>query len=289
MGPAQGRSADEQERASAEVAAALEFRVFNLQEDLDAALAMASRASHLALRYFQMGVAWSSKRDGSPVTEADRAVEELLRQELGERRPLDAILGEELGHTGHHDALARVPHDRTWIIDPIDGTSSFIKRSVDWRVQLALEIDGRVAVAVVDAPAQGVRWWASSGGGAFESTQQSEESPVTRRLSVSATAEPGDTNVQAYPLDNARQRLMGWNVAKLDSVVPCEVVRGLLDAFILEGSEAWDHAPWILLVEEAGGRFTDWDGGHSAHRRGGLFSNARVHPALATALGLVRR
>jgi histidinol-phosphatase len=92
--------------------------------------------------------------------------------------------------------------------------------------------------------------------------------------------------VQAYPFDKLRQRLSGWNVAKLDSVVPCEVVRGLLDAFILDGSEAWDHAPWILLVEEAGGRFTDWEGGQSAHRRGGLFSNAPVHPALATALGL---
>lgn len=248
------------------------------EDDLVAALAMVDHASRLALDQFRRGVAVTSKPDGSPVSEADREVERLLRQEIRERWPDDAILGEELG--------GALGSERTWIIDPIDGTSSFVKQDPSWRVHLALEIRGQIAVAVVAAPALGLWWWARRGGGAFESRWPRTEPSGLLELSVSSTQEPSLARLQGYPLEEVRRRLVGWDVSALTSVVPDEVMRGQLDAVVFRGCHAWDHAPWILLVQEAGGCFTDWDGGSSAHTGGGVFSNAELHSALVLALGM---
>ena len=242
--------------------------------DLQTALLASDRAGSLALEYFQRGVEARMKADGSPVTEADRAVEHLLREQLASAAPGDAFLGEELGTLG----LSA----RTWILDPIDGTSFFSRGDPNWRVQVALEIDGRLEVGVVTAPAIARQWWASRGEGAFESTWP--RSGAATRLTVSATSAMSAAVLDALD-DAARARLpQQATLAAASSIGWCGgligLVRGEVDGFLADRFQVWDHAPWILLVEEAGGRFTNRSGGSSAQQGGGLYSNAALHDEL---------
>jgi fructose-1,6-bisphosphatase/inositol monophosphatase family enzyme len=114
-------------------------------DDLRLAFDVSDLAAELALAHFESGVSATSKPDGTPVTEADRAVERLLRERLSGARPEDAFLGEELGRSG--------VSDRLWILDPIDGTGFFSRRDPDWRIQVALEVAGDTRLAVVTSPA----------------------------------------------------------------------------------------------------------------------------------------
>src|SRR5438132_6832081 len=126
-------------------------------DDLQLAFDASALAAELALGYFESGVSATLKVDGTPVTEADRAVERLLRETLSDARPDDAFIGEELGRTGESD--------RVWILDPIDGTSFFSRGDPNWRVQIALEVRGTTEVAVVIEPEVRRCWWATRGGG----------------------------------------------------------------------------------------------------------------------------
>ncbi|MET0426226.1 MAG: inositol monophosphatase family protein, partial [Actinoplanes sp.] len=103
-------------------------------DDLPLAFDASDRAAGLALSYFDAAVSAVLKADGTPVTEADRAVERLVRETLSSARPDDALLGEELGRLGESE--------RVWIIDPVDGTTFFSRHDPNWRVHLALEIAG---------------------------------------------------------------------------------------------------------------------------------------------------
>ena len=227
----------------------------------------------MAMSYFRSeDLVVETKDDSSPVTAADRAVEVLLRQGLAELRADDAVLGEELGSTGSSP--------RRWILDPIDGTDFFAAGSPEWRIQMALEADGELVVALVDMPALDVRWWATRGGGTFERAADGS----VRRLAVSTTTSIPDTVLTCYPESVAERlpveaQLRSWKRLSLP-----EVVRGEIEAFYVDCCQVWDHAPWVLLVEEAGGRFTDHEGGRSPAKRGGLYSNAAVHDALLSAI-----
>jgi histidinol-phosphatase len=245
-------------------------------DDLHLALETADLAAGLALAHFEAGVLVTLKADGSPVTEADRAVERLLREALAGARPDDALLGEELGRLGESD--------RVWILDPIDGTGFFSRGDPNWRVHVALEVRGVVEVAVVVSPALGRCWWATRGGGAFESSWPRDDSRA-RRLEVSTTPTFADAVVDALD-DASRARLPQDSTRAAPSPLPLVgLVRGEIDAFLAERYFTWDHAPWVLLVEEAGGRFTDRTGGHASDQGGGLYSNAALHAPLLDALG----
>ncbi len=245
-------------------------------DDLQLAFAVADRAARLALQYFEAGVSVTPKADGSPVTAADHAVERLLRESLAAARPGDALLGEEFGRVG--DAA------RVWILDPIDGTGFFSRRDPNWRIHIALEVAGAVELAVVTAPALGYRWWATRGGGAYESTwPRAHGEPA--RLAVRSTRSLAEATVDALD-DASRARLPQEACRAAPSPLPLvELVRGELDGFLAERYFAWDHAPWILIVEEAGGRFTDRCGGRAADQGGGLYSGAALHDQLLAALG----
>lgn len=237
-------------------------------DDLALAHALADAASALALGHFHRGVAAEPKADGSLVTVADREVEGMLRAALAEARPLDAVLGEEMGRTGSSP--------RTWVLDPIDGTESFVRREPDWRVQIALQDGPDIVLALVDEPVNRRRWWATAGGGTWE---RAGEGAGARRLRVSGPGR-GDPVVACHPAEVA-DRLPRHRPADPRSALPLvEVVRGEIDAFFVDCCQVWDHAPWVLLVCEAGGRFTDHEGGTRADRRGGLYSNAHVHDRL---------
>jgi fructose-1,6-bisphosphatase/inositol monophosphatase family enzyme len=249
-------------------------------DDLQLAFDMSDLAASLALAHFDSGVSVTLKPHGTPVTQADRDVERLCRETLSAARPEDALLGEELGQLG--------TSERVWIIDPVDGTSFFSRGDPNWRIQLALQVAGSIEVAVVTAPALRRCWWATRGGGAFELSWPREEAEA-KRLEVSTTSVVADARLAA--LDNAsRARLSPKAAPAPASPLPLvELVRGDIDAFLVERYHIWDHAPWILLVEEAGGRFTDRSGGHAGDQGGGLYSNANLHSQLLTALGYPAR
>ena len=247
--------------------------------DLGIALWSSDCAAALALNHFEVGVEATRKTDGSPVTEADRAVEHLLHERIAAVAPGDAILGEELGEVG--------TSERVWILDPIDGTSLFSRRDPHWRVHVALVVAGRIEVAVVTAPAIGRQWWASRGRGAFEWSwpRRGDET----RLAVTTTTAMEDALLDALD-DASRARLppeatlappssQGWCAGLI------ALVRGEVDCFLADRFQVWDHAPWILLVEEAGGRFTNRTGGHGAEQGGGLYSNDGLHSELLSAIG----
>jgi histidinol-phosphatase len=248
------------------------------ERDLDVALWCSDVAGKLALDYFTRDL-WSEiKTDGSLVTEADHGVEVRLREDLSDALPGDAILGEEFGLQGKAD--------RVWILDPTDGTSFFAQRDPRWRVHVVLQVEGDFKVAVITAPAVGRQWWAVRGGGAFESTwPRADESPVQLTLSatdsLSRARLDGDNDAARLRLssfaDVAPPTEEGWCGGLID------LVRGNVDCFLSEGHQFWDHAPWRLLVEEAGGCFTKKSG--SEFHGGGLYSNAHLHGDLLSAIG----
>lgn len=184
--------------------------------DLEVAHELADRGAVAAMHWFETGVVAELKADDSPVTVADRAVETLLREGLAELRPGDAILGEELGVSGSGN--------RTWIIDPIDGTNFFAAGSPYWRIQLALEEDGELVVAMVDSPALGLRWWATRGGGAFERGADG----VERRLAVSSTSALTESVVTYYPHEVAARLPAEVQLQAWDRFTLPELVRGEL-------------------------------------------------------------
>jgi histidinol-phosphatase len=249
-------------------------------DDLQLAFDTSDLAADLALAFFEAGVSATLKADGTPVTEADRAVERLIRDTLSAARPQDAFLGEELGQLGQSD--------RVWIVDPVDGTTFFGRRDPNWRVHLALEVAGSTEVAVVTAPALRRCWWATRGGGSFESSWPRKEAE-TKRLEVSTTSMLADARLDA--LDDASRARLPPSAARppASPLALVELVRGEIDAFLAECCHIWDHAPWMLLVEEAGGRFTDRTGGHAGDQGGGLYSNANLHSQLLAALHYAAR
>ncbi len=237
---------------------------------------LADEASVLAMEFFGVGIPVAEKADQSPVTEADLAVEKLIRQRIAERFPNDAIVGEEFGSSG--------VASRTWIVDPIDGTSYFANSNPNWRIHLALQIDERLELAVVAAPALRLRWWAQRGEGAFEAAWPDEGS-VRKSLRVSATQDLDGSLIACTP-DATRNRLPECcGVAPWTPLPLVQLVRSEIDGFVAEGFHLWDHAPWILLVQEAGGKFTDREGSMSGDRGGGVYSNGWLHDELVRSLG----
>ncbi len=258
-------------------------RIVGTEDDLQVALESSDAAAELALTYFEAGVSVSRKADGSPVTEADRAVEKALQDQIWAELPDDAFLGEEFGAHGSSQ--------RRWIVDPIDGTSSFTRRDPYWRVHVALEVAGRLEASVVTAPAIGRQWWAGRGCGAFESPwpRSGSGSP----LAVSDTARLEEATLDALNRRDRRQLPKGAAMARSTSEGWCaglvRLLRGEVDCFFAECCQLWDHAPWILLVEEAGGRFTDRTGGNDGGQGGGLYSNSALHQQLLGAIGYPQR
>ena len=135
---------------------------FSPADDLSLALAAAADADLISMSRFRSAdLDVDTKADSTPVTDADRAIEDRIREVIRASRPRDQILGEERGHSSGTDS------GREWVIDPIDGTAGFSRGLPIWATLIALTIDGIPQVGVVSAPALGQRWWAASGHGAW--------------------------------------------------------------------------------------------------------------------------
>jgi histidinol-phosphatase len=243
-----------------------------MSPDLALALRLADVADAISLRLFRSGLAIETKSDLTPVTEADRAVETELRRMLTAERPGDAILGEEQG-------VSSVGGERRWILDPIDGTRSYARGIPTWATLVALEESGDVCLGVVSAPALGHRWWAMRGAGAFANGE---------RMSVSTVARVEDA-VLCLPLDTRLSEITtrAWHARGLGDfwghmLVAEGAVDGTVDGAF--GLGEWDLAAIQVIVEEAGGRFSDFSGTRRINSGTAVTSNGLLHDELLAAL-----
>jgi histidinol-phosphatase len=247
-------------------------------DDLALARRLAVLATEVALDYFARGVSAQRKPDGTPVTAADVEIERAIVHELARERPDDAVLGEELGAQGSSS--------RRWILDPIDGTAYFLRHEPDWGTHIALEVDGRVVVGVITRPVTGRCYFASRGDGAFRSELSAQAAGT--RLRVSSQAHLSQSRVTAWtlrtdPIIARLQESARWVAPAVDNVL--RVAEGELEAVIDRLGKAWDHAPAVVLVEEAGGAFSDAEGGRRIDLGEGRYTNgligAELHALLA--------
>lgn len=254
------------------------------QADLDLAIELAEIADAISLQRFRaLDLHVESKPDRSPVTDADRSVEQALKQLLSERAPNDALIGEEYGNSGSAA--------RTWIIDPIDGTANYLRGVPVWATLIALAVDGKPVVSVVSAPAMCRRWWAAPGIGAFTS----DIDGTTRELKVSAIGELENASLSYNNLQLWDQSGMLSQLTELSRKIWRTRAYGDFWSYMLlaEGSvdivaehdlKIYDIAALVPIVEIAGGKFSDLSGELTAESSSVLATNGKLHSAVSAAL-----
>jgi histidinol-phosphatase len=245
-----------------------------VQSDLALAFELADLAAALSLpRFRRRDFSISSKPDGSVVTDIDVVIETALREKLALDRPDHMVLGEERGTSGSSIWC--------WYLDPIDGTSRFIDGDPKWMTLIALAQDERVVLGIVDLPALGERWWAARGHGAFHDG---------RRLSVSSRGHLGEAVVSdTWHQDLARghdDHPLSVIAAHCAEIRPhlghsfLAVAAGQADIAVQRGSAPWDYAPLKVILEEAGGRYTDFDGTDRIDTGDVVGTNGLLHEAV---------
>jgi len=243
-----------------------------LDELLSMALALAQEAGSVTMRYFGGVLSAQTKEDGTPVTEADRAAESLLRARIEERFPEHGILGEEYGETNPASSVR-------WILDPIDGTRSF-KRGVPlYGVLVGIEIDGAPAVGVAHFPALAETVGAAVGHGCFWNGKKARVSDVGDLSEAAAlTTDPAD--LLEGPAARGWERLVrGTSLARTwgDCYGHILVATGRAEIMVDPVLSQWDAAPFVPILQEAGGRFTDLDGNPRTDGGSGISTNGILH------------
>jgi histidinol-phosphatase len=259
-------------------------------DDLRLAHVLADHADSVTLdRFRALDLAVETKPDLTPVSDADKAVEDLLRGDLHRARPRDAVVGEEYGATSGQGP-------RRWVIDPIDGTKNFIRGVPVWATLIALMEFGpggeQPMVGLVSAPALGKRWWAARGTGAFTGRSLTRAT----RIHVSEVARVEDASL-------SYSSLSGWEeLGKLDAFLDLTracwrtraygdfwsymmVAEGAVDLAAEPELSLWDMAANCVIVEEAGGRFTGLDGVPGVRSGNAVASNGLLHGEALRRLG----
>lgn len=227
-----------------------------LHQLLDFAVEIAHQAGRSTLAYFHTAFDVETKPDASPVTIADRGAEELLRDRIGRRFPDHAILGEEYGLTGSPGASCR------WILDPVDGTQSFVHGVPLYATLVGVEVEGEAAVGVVYFPALDEMVHAGRGLGARWNGRPCRVSATSRldTATLCYTAVDGFLRVgRRGALDRlleATRTHRGWG----DAYAHALVATGRVDLAVEPVMNIWDNAPLLPILAEAGGRFSDWTG-----------------------------
>ncbi len=228
-------------------------------KELEVAIQAAKAAAELALKY-QPNIVAETKPDRSPVTQADRECELLIAQKLHETFANDAILGEE-------GAKAEGSSGRRWIIDPIDGTRDFVRGNPLWANLIALESDGDVVVGVVNLPVLGKLYSASRGGGAHGNGSRIHASSKTS-VDESVLCMNGYDKVAKTPFRSGLLEWMArfWAVRGLGGAADAMLVAsGQAEIWIEPSASPWDFAPHKVILEEAGARYLNADGGSSIY------------------------
>jgi len=246
-------------------------------DDLHLAHLMAQAVDEVTLaRFHAADLVVDTKPDLTPVTDADRRAEESIRGHLARARPRDAVFGEEFGVSGHGE--------RTWIIDPIDGTKNFVRGVPVWATLIGLVEDGEVVVGVVSAPALNRRWWAAKDSGAFVGRSLQN----ARSLHVSGVSAIEDASLSYSSLTGWHDR--GWLQGMLNLQRKVWRTRGYGDFFsytlLAEGAvdiatepelNLYDMAALVPIVTEAGGRFTSLQGEEGPWGGNALATNSLLH------------
>jgi len=247
--------------------------------DLNFALELADLADSISLPRFRAAdLVVDTKPDMTPVSEADRAVEQAIRDRVAAERPGDLVLGEEFG-SGAATPYEAPASGCRWIVDPIDGTKNYVRGIPVWATLIGLEREGEVSVGLASAPALGRWWWAVRGEGAFADG---------RPISVSKVERLDDVQLTFGGLRTWRK--YGLLDRFLDLASRCWRTRGFGDFWmhmlVAEGSadiavemevNLWDLAVPKLIVEEAGGGFTDLSGRATAEGGSALSTNGLMH------------
>ena len=253
--------------------------------DLALALAMADAADVLTLGRFQaLDLVVETKPDLTPVSDADKTTEQLLRTRLAIERPTDLVVGEEFGADPHLVGAAGAA-GRHWILDPIDGTKNYVRGVPVWATLIALVDGSDVVVGVVSAPALGRRWWACRGAGSWAGGALVGE---PRRLAVSQVASLSDASLSysdtvGWPDGGTGFATLAgrcWRTrAYGDFWSHLLVAEGAVDVATEPELSIWDVAALVPRVEEAGGRITGCTGGSVLDGGGAVTTNGRLHQA----------
>ena len=254
-------------------------------DDLRLAHVLADDADALSMARFKaLDLAVETKPDLTPVTDADRDVEAGIRRTLAKARTRDAILGEEEGATGSGD--------RRWIVDPIDGTKSFVRGVPVWATLIGLEVEGEVVAGVVSAPALQRRWWASKGGGAYTGRSLMKLTSIA----VSQVSRLEDASLSYSSLSGWEERGRLEDFVQLtrrcwrtraygDFWSYMMVAEGAVDLACEPELGTHDMAALDVIVREAGGRFTSLAGVPGPHGGDALASNGTLHDAALSYVG----
>jgi histidinol-phosphatase len=245
-----------------------------------AAIEAARAAGEIAMKYYRGGFEVTIKADQTPVTKADQEAETAIRGILSRATPGFGFLGEEFGQEGSTS--------HRWIIDPIDGTKNFVRHIPIWAVLIALEEDGQVTTGVVYNPVTDELFWARKGEGAWANGE---------RIRVSTCTAMGDAMLLHSSL-NLLKRVGYWDgfVRLVDATSRqrgfgdyygyCLVAAGKGEIYAEADLKPWDAAPMKILIEEAGGRLTNFEGKSDIYTGSVLATNGLLHDE---ALRLLRR
>ncbi len=224
-------------------------------------------------RFRALDLRVDTKPDLSPVSEADRNAEEAIRDSVRASGRGETVLGEEFGDDGG---------DSKWIVDPIDGTKSYVRGIPVWATLLALQREGVVELGLVSAPALGRRWWAIRGEGAFAGGERSRVSAISRVEDCTITT----TSARNMPEGWRTLVERAWSNRGLgDFWQYCLVAEGSVDIACDSVVEVWDFAPVQILVEEAGGRCSTFAGGEPTGGGTFLATNGHLHNEAVGLLG----
>jgi myo-inositol-1(or 4)-monophosphatase len=253
--------------------------VTSTREYLDFATDAAFRAGRLALSYFQTSVAIERKPDASPVTAADRGGEELIRRLIGERFPNHAIVGEEMG-------ISPGDSRHRWILDPIDGTRSFVRGIPLFGVLIGLEISGDPLVGVCYLPALDEMVSAGRGEGCRWNGREARVSSVsTLEEALVSCTEPGTLDDSHRGFWDRLKKKAGAVRGYPDCYGHVLVATGRAEIMLDPVMNLWDCAALLPIVEEAGGSFTDWSGRRTIAGGSAISTNGALLP---TVLELLR-
>lgn len=251
----------------------------DLSVDLDLARRVADIADEISLPFYErrnFDVDWKDNR--TEVTEADRQTESAISAMILGERPDHGLFGEEHGLVGNSDS------DWRWVIDPIDGTSNFVRGIPVWSTLIALAYRDTPVVGVVSAPAMGRRWWAARGLGAFADGRRCQVSSVTEisQAQVSVTFSPGwddlGLTIELVRLQQTAYRARGFGDFWQHMLVAEGAVDLAIDAV---GVAPYDLAAVMVIVEESGGTFTDRHGERTHLHDTAVSSNGYLHHHIA--------
>jgi histidinol-phosphatase len=246
-------------------------------DDLRFAHVLADAADDITMRRFRaLDLHVQAKPDLTPVTDADLATEESLRNVLSRARPRDAILGEEFGRTG--------TSQRCWIIDPIDGTKNFVRGVPVWATLIALMADGEVTVGVVTAPALTRRWWGARDGGAWTGRSLTKASACrVSEVSRLEDASLSYSDLASWDKAGRMDRFLDlsssvWRTrAYGDFWSHVLVAEGAVDISAEAEVSLWDLAALQIIIQEAGGVFTDLSGQATPDGGSAICTNGLLH------------